>query len=151
MKRFKNKLDEMQEKKLLKIEHFGMWIAFWGLFAALVIQRILGAELKQVAGEAMILLVVCLYLLVASLKNGIWDRHLKPNLKTNLMVSLCAAVAVAIASVAINFHQGLSFNYLPISFGLIGGFTFLLCFGGLQISASIYKRQHEKLEKETEE
>lgn len=29
MKRLKNNLDEMQEQKLLKIEHNGMWFAFW--------------------------------------------------------------------------------------------------------------------------
>ena len=32
-KKMKNKLDEMQELKMLKIEHNGCWFAFWGLLA----------------------------------------------------------------------------------------------------------------------
>ena len=36
MKNLKNNLDEMQEAKLLQIEHNGFWLAFWGLLATLV-------------------------------------------------------------------------------------------------------------------
>ena len=38
MKRLKNNLDEMQEQKLLKIEHNGMWFALWGLIIAIIVQ-----------------------------------------------------------------------------------------------------------------
>ena len=38
----KSNLDEMQEQKLLKIEHNGFWFAFFGLFAAIMIQLALG-------------------------------------------------------------------------------------------------------------
>ena len=31
----KNNLDEMQEQELLKIEHNGCWLAFWGLLAVM--------------------------------------------------------------------------------------------------------------------
>ena len=40
MKKKKNNLDEMQEQKLLKIEHNGCWLAFWGLFIVLIAQFI---------------------------------------------------------------------------------------------------------------
>lgn len=38
MKLPKNNLDEMQEHKLLKIEHNGCWFAIWSLLAAIFIQ-----------------------------------------------------------------------------------------------------------------
>ena len=37
MKR-KNNLDEMQEQELLKIEHNGCWLAFWGLLISMIVQ-----------------------------------------------------------------------------------------------------------------
>ena len=37
MKR-KSNLDEMQEQELLKIEHNGCWLAFWGLLIVMIIQ-----------------------------------------------------------------------------------------------------------------
>ena len=37
----KNRLDEMQEQKLLKIEHNGCWLAFYGLAAVIMIQLFL--------------------------------------------------------------------------------------------------------------
>ena len=33
----KNNLDEMQEQELLKIEHNGCWLAFWGMLAVMAI------------------------------------------------------------------------------------------------------------------
>ena len=38
----KNNLDEMQEQALLKIEHNGCWLAFWGLLAVMAIQMVMG-------------------------------------------------------------------------------------------------------------
>ena len=34
----KSNLDEMQEQKLLRIEHNGFWIGFWGLVLAMAVQ-----------------------------------------------------------------------------------------------------------------
>ena len=41
MKKTKSNLDELQELKLLKIEHNGCWLAFWGLLAVILTQIIL--------------------------------------------------------------------------------------------------------------
>ena len=49
--KMKNNLDEMQEIKLRGIERNGCWFAFWALLAAMMIQLVLGAEPKQMAGE----------------------------------------------------------------------------------------------------
>ena len=41
----KNNLDEMQDRKLLKLEEYGFWIMFWTLAAAIVIQLVTGAAM----------------------------------------------------------------------------------------------------------
>lgn len=51
MKKQKNRLDEMQEQKLLQIEHTGCWLAFYGMFAAIFVQIFLyGRDFERVAG-----------------------------------------------------------------------------------------------------
>ena len=68
-KKVTNKLDEMQEQKMLKIEHNGCWLAFWGLLAVLVIQVfIYGAgEWRHMAGEWIVLCVLrCISVLTVS-------------------------------------------------------------------------------------
>ena len=50
--RMKSNLDERQELKLLKIEHNGCWIAFWGLQIVMLIQMIVGNDsINNLAGE----------------------------------------------------------------------------------------------------
>lgn len=95
MKKRKNNLDEMQEQKMLHIEHNACWLCFGGLLVAIYIQMAMGnTDFRYIGGESLILLVACFYLLGACLKNGIWDRKLKPDLKTNVGVSLVAGLAV---------------------------------------------------------
>ena len=44
IRKMKSNLDERQELKLLKIEHNGCWIAFWGLLIVMAIQMIVGCK-----------------------------------------------------------------------------------------------------------
>ena len=44
IRKMKSNLDERQELKLLKIEHNGCWIAFWGLLIVMAIQMIVGND-----------------------------------------------------------------------------------------------------------
>ena len=70
MKKQRNNLDEQQEQKLLKIEHTGCWLAFWGLWAAVVVELILfGKEgFGRIAGEWIVFMVLALYLGLACIK-----------------------------------------------------------------------------------
>lgn len=83
MKKNKSKLDEMQEKKLLKIEHNTLTLTSVGLLASIFIQQaILTEDSHVVIGESIVLLVFSLYMLIACIRNGIWDRSAKqPNMK----------------------------------------------------------------------
>lgn len=91
MKKWKNNLDEYQEQSLLKIEHNGCYLAFWGLLAAILVQNVLGADFRQTAGEFALLMVLAVYMLAACIRKGIWDRRFKAEPRTNLLFSAAAA------------------------------------------------------------
>ena len=94
MNKQKSNLDEMQEQKLLKIEHNAAWLAFWGLLAAILVQSILGGEdvWRNMIAEWIVFICLCVYLVIACIRNGIWDRKWKPNLKTHAIFSLIAGI-----------------------------------------------------------
>lgn len=144
----KSNLDEMQEQALLKIEHNGCWLAYWGLLAAIAVQTAMGVTFAQMLGEWIVLMVLCLYIVIACLRKGIWGRSLKANWRTNLIGSLIAAAAVGILT-AIAFHGNIR---EPLDFVLIACIpavcTFVLCFGALTLSMKLYQKRREKLDKE---
>lgn len=144
----KSNLDEMQEQALLKIEHNGCCLAFWGLLAAMGIQMLLKVPGKAMLGEWIVFMALCVYLLAACLRQGIWDRHLKANPKTNLVVSAVAGVAVSIFF-GVLFRENASelLDYLLIS--AIPGITvFILCFALMTVCSALYKKRREKLDQE---
>ncbi len=144
----KSNLDEMQEQALLKIEHNGCCLAFWGLLAAMGIQMLLKVPGKAMLGEWIVFVALCVYLLAACLRQGIWDRHLKANPKTNLVVSAVAAVAVSIFF-GVLFRENASepLDYLLIS--AIPGITvFILCFALMTVCSALYKKRRDKLDRE---
>lgn len=157
MKKRKSNLDEMQEQKLLKIEHNGCWIAFWGLLIVILAQVVLTPdELREhlpriMTGEWIVFMVLSLYLGFACMKNGIWDRKLKPNAKTNLLASLIAGGAVAVFQVLYSYFR---FHRLVVALGVAGVsalITVILCFLTLTVTARATKKQQEKLEEEPED
>ena len=153
MKKMNIKLDERQEQILLKIEHHGVWLAFWGLLAAILIQQFaFGWDVNHFAGEWVVFMVLAVYLYSACIKNGIWDRHLKPNGKTNAIVSLIAAVMMGIV---VTLCVGLRYDVGVRSAVIIGGVTavliFVLCFAALTVCAAQLKKKQKELEAEPEE
>ncbi|MCI7810200.1 hypothetical protein MR626_13130 [bacterium] len=144
----KSNLDEMQEQALLRIEHTGCWLAFWGLLAAMAIQGILGAGIRELAGEWIVFIGLCLYLLVSCLRCGIWDRTLKANRKTNLIVSLIAGAAVGVFDAVLFLRYDMQWPDLALIAVIPAVITFVLCFAALTVSAAIYKKRREKLDRE---
>lgn len=59
----KNQLDEMQEQTLRKIESRGFWLMWWGLFAVIIFQLMMQADISQMAGEWIVFMAACLYTL----------------------------------------------------------------------------------------
>ena len=143
----KNNLDEMQEQELLKIEHNGCWLAFWGLLAAMALQMVMRVPGRQMLGEWIVFMALSLYIAIACLRKGIWDRHLKANRKTNLIISLLAGAAAGILITVSNPYLSEPLDYVLVV-GISGGFTFVLCFIALSLSMKLYKKRREKLEQE---
>ena len=149
MKKMKSNLDERQELKLLKIEHNGCWLAFWGLLIVMAIQMIVGNDsIKNLAGEWVVFMSLTLYLSIDCIRNGIWDRKLKPNLKTNIIVSSIAAVLAGIIWFGVSYR-----NYHKLIGSIATGIIMfvqveILCLLALMISSKIYKRRVQKLEED---
>ncbi len=146
MKKNKSNLDEMQEMQLLKIEHRGCWLGIWGLVIAIIIQNALGDGFENVIGESIVLLVLSGYLLFACIKNGIWDRKLKPNLKTNLLVSLLTSVASGIFWFIVSYYRYhillnsvMTFVFMTIS-------VFILVMLCLSFFSFVYKKRKNRLD-----
>lgn len=151
MKKQTSNLDEMQEQKLLKIEHTGCWLAFWGLLSAILLQTVFFNDRTAMLGEYCVFMVLAAYLLFACIKNGIWDRKLRPSLKTNV---ICSASAGLVSGGVIFVHTFLNYRNLPSSFlsaALVFLSTFVLCIIALSAFAKIYQRKIEKIEKTCED
>ena len=152
----KSNLDERQEKELLKIEHNGFWLAYMGLLALILVECVLNFDYRAVLGSLILMLVLCVYMIVACMRAGIWDRHLKPNLKNNLAISGVAGVVVMAFCLVMFSKYGflVEETLLAVLLGLIAGlFTFALCLGVLSLFSRAFRKRVKKMEAalETEE
>lgn len=151
MKIKQNNLDEMQELKLLHIERNGCWLAFWGLLAVILVETVLDTNFRLLAGEWIVFMCLALYLSVSCMRQGIWDRRLRPDLKTNLAASTAAGLVCGIIFFLVSYR-----NYGKIVGSTATGiFMFLFVFFStavvLTVSAAIYKKRVKKLESDEEE
>ena len=153
MKKTENKLDEMQEQRLLHIERNGCWFAFWALLISIFVQMLIfgPGNFKEIAGEWIEFMILAIYLSAACLRNGIWDRRLKPDLKTNLAASLIAAIAAGGILAVINFVSYTEVEAAVITFVLFAIVVFVLTFIALSISAKIYKKRLQDMESRYDE
>lgn len=146
----KNNLDEMQEQKLLQIEHNGCWFAFWGLLASMIVQSLMydSIDFAYVGGEWIVFMCLALYLGIGCIKNGIWDRRYKADTTTNLMFSLVGAlVAGVLMGVKVYQRTGMPGGSILSGF-VAAAFVFAICFVVLIISAEVYKKRIAKMEAE---
>ena len=144
----KNNLDEMQEQKLLKLESRGFWLIWWALLAAMAVQLLVyGVEAYHLLlGEWAVFMLSSVYVTAACIKQGLWDRKLKPNFKTNLLMSLLAGV---VSGGFMGIYSYRSFGAAEAAFwtvALVGGCTFVLCLLALSLSTAAYKRRRQKLD-----
>lgn len=146
----KNNLDEMQEQTLLKIESRGVWLAFYGLALSIVMQILIGGKQMGFAilGESILLLILSLYMVIACLRHGIWDRRLHPTPKTNTVISVFAGIFVGIAFGVrsyVDYHAAVGSICV---FLFCAAFSFALCFAALTACSKIYEKKQAQLETE---
>ena len=149
----KSNLDERQEQALAKIEGRGCWIAFWGLLIVMAVQYVaFDADPKALGGEWIVFMILCIYMAVATLKEGIWSKRSEPNMKTNLFGSLAGGVGIGVITTLSKLVQFPDRVLGCVATGaLVGGFTFLACFLVLALSAMSYNKRKERLESEPED
>lgn len=153
MKKQNSNLDEMQEQKLLKIEHNGCWFAFWALLASILIQTILFDDytMRSITGEWIVFMSLSLYLAFSCLKNGIWDRKLKANGKNNVILSLISSLACA---VIFSVSSYIKYDSL-IGAGATGLFMFIFVFVStlvaLTITMKLYQKRVSKIDADCDE
>ena len=147
MKKTESQLDEMREQKLLKIEHTGFWLAFWGLVAAILVQSALyPGDSRALAGEFVVLFLCSGYLLLGCIKNGIWDRKLKPNWQTNLKTSLLAGCLFGLFQAVRVYLQHRLLLGAGVVLVLTALFTTAICFTAVQSAAVLTKKRKQHLE-----
>lgn len=153
MKLKKSNLDERQEEQLLHIEEKGCWFAFWALLVSMFVQMaVVGVDKFQyIAGEWVVFMCLALYLGITSMRAGIWDRRLKPNGKTNLLVSLGAAVVFGAVFAVVNYFNFHAWQAAAITFFLTAILLFATIFAALSLSVFFYKKRFKALEEAAEE
>ena len=93
---------------------------------------------------------VSVWVAVQCLRNGIWDRRLKADPKTNLLVSLAGGlVAGVFCAIPVYRNFGSLLGALA-TFVITFLFTALVCFATLSLSASFYKKKVRAMETEPE-
>lgn len=142
-------LDEMQKQTLLKIKSRGFWMLWVLLLAALIIESLLGFAPREMAAEWFIFMLGCAYSVLSDLRAGIWDRRLKPNTKTNAVVSVVGGVAVLVWGL-IKFAE-FGMGVAALQAVIMGVCTWVLCFALLQLSMKAYKKRHAELENPKED
>lgn len=149
----KNNLDEMQEQKLLRLESRGFWLIWWALLAAMAVQLLVyGVEAYHLLlGEWAVFMLSSVYMTAACIKQGLWDRKLKPNFRTNLLISLVAAVVTGGFMGVYSYRSFGAAEAACWTVALVGGCTFVLCLLALSLSAAAYKKRRQKLDEGSEE
>ncbi|MBO5209750.1 MAG: hypothetical protein J6B68_10495 [Lachnospiraceae bacterium] len=153
MRNRKSNLDEMQEQKLLQVEKNGMWLAFWGLLIAMVVQMMIyGFDVKeQLIGEWVVFMCLALYMIIGCMRIGVWDRRMKADAKTNFLVSLLAGVVTGVILAIINYRSYQMIEGAIATFVINVIVVFVMCFVGLTFVSHLYKKRLAKLEQEVED
>lgn len=146
----KNMLDERQEQELLHIEKRGFWILYIMLAVALLVEMCLGFTWRQVAAEGICFFGISVYIVGSCIYKGIWDRKLKPDGRTNLLVSLAGGIVSATVTTvmtAVRYPvEGHRLMQAVLTFAINFVFTFMLCMVLLTFCTSIYRHRAKELE-----
>ena len=144
----KNNLDEMQDSKLFKIEETGLWLSFWGLMAAIIIQFVIGTTLKEIAGEIFVLAIQSIYIAFSTIRNGLWTRSYMPTKKTNFIFSFIPALIIggihAVRQFLILHEQIHPMSILVILLVMV--VVYVLFFAIFEGMRALYQKRRDKLE-----
>ena len=107
------------------------------LCAAVVVQMLFGAGFAQIAGEAFVIAVVSVGMIIAYARRGIWDADARPSTGGNAAYALFCALGVT--AVTFGLHESAAKALL------FGAAAFILCFALLSLlMAYVKKRQKQQ-------
>lgn len=150
MKKIKKVVDERQELELLKIEHVGFWIMFWGLCISIIVQAMfMESSFREFGAEFIIFMISCIIFLIGCIKKGQWDYYTKPCMKTYLMTSIIGTASFSIIFAISNYIKYKTRVLFLIEITLIfAAFIFALLFITMVITGKLTINQRKKLEQE---
>ncbi|MGN0773932.1 MAG: DUF6773 family protein [Candidatus Ventricola sp.] len=99
--RKKTVLDEREMMEMYRIEHFGLWLMYGLLCAAILVQLLLGAQMAQLAGEIAVVIITSVAMIFSNARHGIWDQSSRPSMRGNAAYSLASGVLVAAVLAAV--------------------------------------------------
>ena len=141
-----NVLDERERQALGKIEHLALSATQALLCAAIVIQLLMGADFRQIAGECIIVILVGIGMIGGYVYYGIWDTDAAPSRRGNIRYALISGVCVGLLIAGITRHAGRAL--------LAGMIMFLLTFVLLNLLmkgvADRQRKQAEELDMDEE-
>lgn len=115
-------LDERQRQQMYQIEHRGFWLAYFGILALLLLEILTNASGILIGCTTILLLALSIYTECCCIRRGLWDWRLKPNPKSNALMSMIGAF-----------------------------FTFILTFALLSVTAHICNKRNARLDEACEE
>ena len=87
-------LDERQRQQMYQIEHRGFWFAYFGILALLLLEILTNASGILIGCTTILLLALSIYMECCCIRRGLWDWRLKPNPKSNALMSMIGAVCI---------------------------------------------------------
>ena len=149
----KSKLDEMQEQKLARIERNISRIAIFGLLALFLIELFLfGYDWKVIGGEFILLMILCFYEIIASLRAGVWSRNIAPTRRNNVLAALAAGLVVFVFFLFMTVRWWDLYPLAGVITAAISGVAaFMLTYLLLWVSLREYERRQEQLDQEADE
>lgn len=143
----------MQEQELLKIEHNGCWLAFWGLLIAMIVQSFAygSMDFRTLAGEWIVFMALAVYLAIACAGKGIWDRRLAMNTRTNLTVSVIAGIGLGLFNAVMIYKEYHKPAGTIAAAAVIAVICSVLCFAALTIMMKQTQKRKAAMEAEPED
>ena len=107
------------------------------LCAAVVVQMLFGAGFAQIAGEAFVIAVVSVGMIIAYARRGIWDADARPSTRGNAVYALFCALGVTVVTFGLHESIGKAL--------IFGATAFISCFALLSLlMAYVKKRQKQQ-------
>ncbi|WP_019849290.1 DUF6773 family protein [Desulfitobacterium sp. PCE1] len=147
MKFFRKNMDERREFEVTPIANVTVYVAVFGLVAAIIVQLfVLDLNFAYIAGEFIILLVCVIYSLIGHYRRGIWDFYTKPGMKAYFAYSFVGvSILMGIPILLLYFKNQASMLDSLWIFARNFIVAFPLVFGLLALLGTFTKKRQRKL------